>query len=200
MRALDDLVRQGHVRYVGICNARAWQVMKSLGVADQRGWARFETLQAYYSLAGRDVERDIVSMVEDQKLGLLVWSPLAGGLLSGKVGRGQAAPEGSRRASLPFPPVDEARAFDCIDAMRPVAAAHGVSVAQVALAWLLQQPHVTSVIIGATRLEQLEDNIGATTLRLSDAEMDALSTASALPPEYPGWMFPAFVDRQRFPA
>ncbi len=200
VRALDDLVRQGHVRYVGICNARAWQVMKALGVADQRGWARFETLQAYYSLAGRDVERDIVSMVEDQKLGLLAWSPLAGGLLSGKVGRGQAAPEGSRRASLPFPPVDEARAFDCIDAMRPVAAAHGVSVAQVALAWLLLQPHVTSVIVGATRVEQLEDNIGATTLRLSDAEMDALNTASALPPEYPGWMFPAFVDRQRFPA
>ena len=199
VRALNDLVRQGHVRYVGICNARAWQVMKALGVADQRGWARFETLQAYYSLAGRDVERDIVSMVEDQKLGLLAWSPLAGGLLSGKVGRGQAAPEGSRRASLPFPPVDEARAFDCIDAMRPVAAAHGVSVAQVALAWLLQ-PHVTSVIVGATRVEQLEDNIGATTLRLSDAEMDALNTASALPPEYPGWMFPAFVDRQRFPA
>ena len=200
MRALDDLVSQGLVRYVGLCNARAWQVMKALGVSDQHGWARFETLQAYYSLAGRDLERDIVSMLGDQKVGLLAWSPLAGGLLSGKVSRGMVPPEGSRRASLPFPPVDEERAFACIDAMRPIADAHGVSVAQVALGWLLRQGHVTSVIVGARRVGQLEDNIAAASLRLSQADMAALDAVSALPPEYPGWMFPAFVDAQRFPA
>ena len=199
MRALDDLVRQGLVRYVGGSNARAWQVMKANGVADKNGWARFETLQAYYSLAGRDLERDIVSMLEDQKLGLLVWSPLAGGFLSGKMARNEKAPEGSRRASLPFPPIDENRAFDCIDAMRPIAEVHGVSVAQVALAWLLHQSHVTSVIIGAKRVEQLEDNIASTTLKLSDAELASLDAVSALPAEYPGWMFGAFVDSVRFP-
>jgi len=139
-------------------------------------------------------------MVEDQKLGLLVWSPLAGGLLSGKVGRDQAAPDGSRRASLPFPPIDEARAFGCINAMRPIAAAHGVSVTPVAINWLLRQDHVTSVIIGVKRVDQLNDNIAATTLTLSEAEMEALNAASLLPPEYPGWMFPAFVDPRRFPA
>ena len=200
LRALDDLVRQGLVRYVGISNARAWQVMKALGVSDRHGLARYETLQAYYSLAGRDLERDTVSLLRDQRLGLLVWSPLAGGLLSGKVSRQQTAPEGSRRANLPFPPVDEDRAFACIDTMRPIAAARGVSVAQVALAWLLDQPHVTSVIIGARHVDQLVDNIAATTLRLSTAESQALDAVSALPPEYPGWMFPAFIDPQRHPA
>ena len=198
-RALDDLVRQGCVRYVGCSNARAWQMMKAVGIAERFGWARFESLQAYYTLAGRDLEREIVSMLRDQKIGLLVWSPLAGGLLSGKFGRGASTPDGARRAGLPFPPVDENRAFDCIDAMRPIAAAHGVSVAQVALGWLLRQGHVTSVIVGARRVEQLDDNIAATRLALTDAEMEALDAASAMPPEYPGWMFDAFVDRQRLP-
>ncbi len=200
VRALDDLVRQGCVRYVGCSNARAWQVMKAVGIAERFGWARFESLQAYYTLAGRDLEREIVSMLRDQKIGLLVWSPLAGGLLSGKFGRDRDAPGGARRAGLPFPPVDEDRAFDCIDAMRPIAAAHGVSVAQIALGWLLRQGHVTSVIVGARRVEQLDDNIAATRLALSDAEMRALDTASALPPEYPGWMFDLFVDPQRLPS
>ena len=200
MRALDDLVRQGLVRYVGCCNARAWQMMKAIGVSERNGWVRFDTLQAYYTLAGRDLEREVVSLVQDQKLGLLVWSPLAGGLLSGKFGRDRAAPDGTRRASLPFPPVDEARAFDCIDAMRPIAEAHKVSVAQVALAWLLHQKHVTTVIVGARRIEQLDDNIAATRLALSAEELGQLDAASALPPEYPGWMFPIFVDQQRHPA
>ena len=199
VRALDDLVRQGCVRYVGCSNARAWQVMKAVGIAERFGWARFESLQAYYSLAGRDLEREIVSMLRDQKIGLLVWSPLAGGLLSGKFGRDRDAPDGARRAGLPFPPVDEDRAFGCIDAMRPIAAAHGVSVAQVALGWLLRQGHVTSVIVGARRVEQLDDNIAATGLALTEAEMRALDAASALPPEYPGWMFDIFVDPQRLP-
>ena len=199
VRALDDLVRQGCVRYVGCSNARAWQVMKAVGIAERSGWARFESLQAYYTLAGRDLEREIVSMLRDQKIGLLVWSPLAGGLLSGKFGRDRDAPDGARRGGLPFPPVDEERAFDCIDAMRPIAAAHGVSVAQVALGWLLRQEHVTAVIVGAKRVEQLDDNIAATRLALSDDEMQALEAASRLPPEYPGWMFDVFVDPQRRP-
>lgn len=200
MRALDDLVRQGLVRYVGCCNARAWQMMKAIGVSSQHGLARLESLQAYYTIAGRDLERDIVSLLVDQQLGLLVWSPLAGGLLSGKIGRGQAAAAGTRRASLPFPPVDEDRAYDCIDAMRPIAAAHGVSVAQMALGWLLQQSHVTSVIVGAKRIEQLDDNISATKLKLSPSEMEVLNAASALPAEYPGRMFDIFVNPQRYPA
>ena len=200
VRALDDLVRQGLVRYVGCCNARAWQMMKAIGVADRFGWAQFESLQAYYTLAGRDLERDVVSMLNDQKVGLLVWSPLAGGLLAGKVGRDQGPAAGTRRASLPFPPVDEARAFDCIDAMRPIAEAHGVSVAQVALGWLLHQSHVTSVIVGAKRVDQLDDNLAATTLRLSDTELETLNAISALPSEYPGWMFDLFVNPQRLPA
>lgn len=200
LRALDDLVSQGLVRYIGLSNARAWQVMKALGASDKHGWVRFETLQAYYSLAGRDLERDTVLLLRDQKLGLLVWSPLAGGFLSGKITRDRKAAEGSRRASLPFPPVDEARAFACIDAMRPIAEAHGVSVAQVALAWLLHQEHVTSVIVGAKRVDQLDDNIAATALTLSSEELETLNAVSALPPEYPGWMFDAFVDPQRLPA
>ena len=118
----------------------------------------------------------------------MVWSPLAGGLLSGKYGREQQAEEGSRRTAFDFPPVDKARAWDCIDAMRPVATAHGVSVAQVALAWLLHQPRVTSVIIGAKRSEQLADNIGATSLVLSAEELQRIDESSRLPAEYPGWM------------
>ena len=200
VRALDDLVSQGLVRYVGCCNARAWQVMKAISIADKFGWARFESLQAYYTLAGRDLDRDIVSMLNDQKVGLLVWSPLAGGLLSGKFGRDQTAPDGARRASLDFPPVNQTRAFDCIDAMRPIAAAHGVSVAQIAIGWLLHQSHVTSVIVGAKRVEQLADNIAATTLKISCAEIETLNAISALPAEYPGWMVETWVAQQRFPA
>ena len=199
MRALDDLVRLGLVRYVGCCNARAWQMTKANGVAERFGWARFESLQAYYTLAGRDLERDVVSMLADQRVGLLVWSPLAGGLLSGKFGRDRTAPDGARRSGMAFPPVDEARAFACIDAMRPIAEAHGVSVAQVALGWLLHQGHVTSVIVGARRIEQLDDNIAATVLKLSDAEIGTLDAASALPAEYPGWMVDGWVAQQRLP-
>ncbi len=200
LRALDDLVTQGAVRYVGCCNARAWQMSKALGASDKRGWARFESVQAYYTLAGRDLEREFVSMLASEQLGLLVWSPLAGGLLAGKAERGGPAPEGSRRATLPFPPVDAERAHRCIDAMRPIAEARGASMAQVALAWLLHQGHVTSVIVGARRVAQLEDNLAATALKLSAEDMAALDTVSALPMEYPGWMFPIFTDAQRFPA
>ncbi|MGN6525153.1 MAG: aldo/keto reductase [Burkholderiaceae bacterium] len=187
VRALDQLVRQGHVRYVGVSNWAAWQIVKALGVAERLGLARFESLQAYYTIAGRDLEREIVPMLRSEGLGLMVWSPLAGGLLSGKY-RDEKSAAGSRRQSFDFPPVDRPRADRVIDAMRPVAEAHGVSVARVALAWLLHQPQVTSVIVGAKRPDQLADNIAATTLALSDAELAALAEVSALPAEYPGWM------------
>ncbi|MFC3284495.1 aldo/keto reductase [Litchfieldella rifensis] len=189
VRALDNLVQQGHVRYVGVSNWAAWQIMKALGIAERHGLARFESLQAYYTLAGRDLEREIIPMLQSENLGLMVWSPLAGGLLSGKYGRDTQAEEGSRRTTFDFPPVEVERAYDCIDVMRGIAEAHDVSVAQIALAWLLHQPAVTSVIVGAKRVDQLDDNIAATQVELSDAELTELETVSALPPEYPGWMF-----------
>ena len=189
VRALDTLVNHGHVRYVGVSNWAAWQIMKALGIAEREGLHRFESLQAYYTLAGRDLEREIVPMLKSEGVGLLVWSPLAGGLLSGKYSREDDKGGDGRRANFDFPPVDRGRAFDCIDAMRPIAEAHGVSVAQIALAWLLHQKVVSSVIIGAKKIEQLEDNLKATEVELSDAELDTLAKVSALPREYPGWMF-----------
>jgi len=192
VRALDDLVRQGHVRYVGVSNWPAWKIMKALGVAEQRGWTRLSTLQAYYTIAGRDLERELVPMMLSEGVGLLVWSPLAGGLLSGKYGRDGKGPEGARRVAFDFPPVNKDRAFDCIDAMRPIAEARGVSVARIALAWLLHRKVVTSVIIGAKTVEQLDDNLAATDLTLTADELAKLDAVSALPPEYPGWM----IERQ----
>ncbi|MBX3620855.1 MAG: aldo/keto reductase [Rhizobacter sp.] len=188
VRALDQLVRHGHVRYVGVSNWAAWQIVKALGISERLGLARFESLQAYYTLAGRDLEREIVPMLKSEGLALMVWSPLAGGLLSGKFSSGQAE-AGSRRASFDFPPVDRPRAEACIEAMRPIAEEHDVSVAQVALAWLLHQPQVTSVIVGAKRPEQLADNLNATKLSLSADELKVLDEVSRLPAEYPGWMF-----------
>jgi aryl-alcohol dehydrogenase-like predicted oxidoreductase len=188
LRALDDLVHQGKVRYLGASNLAAWQLMKSLGISEHRGLARFESLQAYYSIAGRDLERELVPLMKDQQLGLMVWSPLAGGFLSGKFRRDSQGPEGARRASFDFPPVDKERAYSVIDVMDGIAKAHGVSVARVALAWLLHQPHVTTLIIGAKTTEQLEDNLAAPSLKLTPEQLASLNTASTLPPEYPGWM------------
>ncbi|WP_454689093.1 aldo/keto reductase [Achromobacter aloeverae] len=188
LEALDTLVRHGHVRYIGVSNWAAWQIAKALGISQRLGLARFESLQAYYTIAGRDLERELVPMLKSEGVGLMVWSPLAGGLLSGKYGRDTQAESGSRRVSFDFPPVNRDRAYDCVDAMRAIAQTRNVSVAQVALAWLLHQEVVTTVIIGAKRLDQLHDNVGATQLRLSDEELAMLDRVSALPAEYPGWM------------
>jgi aryl-alcohol dehydrogenase-like predicted oxidoreductase len=188
LRALDTLVQHGHVRYVGVSNWAAWQIMKALGISERLGLARFESLQAYYTIAGRDLEREIVPLLRSEGVGLMVWSPLAGGLLSGKYARDQQAEAGSRRTTFDFPPVDRDRAFDCVDAMRAIADARKVSVAQIALAWLLHQPAVTTVIVGAKRVEQLHDNIGATAIMLTENELATLDRVSALPAEYPGWM------------
>ena len=190
--ALTDCVRAGKVRYIGLCNLTAWQITKALWASDKHHLERFQSVQAYYTLAGRDLEREIVPLAEDQRLAILPWSPLAGGLLSGKFSRDGQAPAGARRASFDFPPVDKERAFRVIDAMKPIAKSHGVSVARVALAWLLHKPSVTSVIIGAKTTEQLQDNVAAVDLELTHEEMAALDKVSTLPLEYPGWM----VDRQ----
>jgi len=188
MRALDDLTRNGMVRYVGVSNWQAWKIMKAQGASHNHGWARFETLQAYYSIAGRDLEREIVPLLNDQKIGLMVWSPLAGGLLSGKFGPGSNGPEGARRVAFDFPPVDKDRAWKCVDAMREIGNTRGVSVARVALAYVLAKPFVTTVVIGAKTMEQLDDNLEAARLALTPDEMKALDDVSALPSEYPGWM------------
>ena len=197
MRALDQLVRHGHVRYVGVSNWAAWQIVKALGIAERLGLARFESLQAYYTVAGRDLERELVPMLSSEGVGLMVWSPLAGGLLSGKFGRGQQGQAGNRRTAFDFPPVNQDRAYDCIDVMRPIAESKAVSVAQIALAWLLHQPHVTSVIVGAKRPEQLADNLAATQVSLSKDELESLNAVSRLPAEYPGWMLERQGDVRR---
>jgi aryl-alcohol dehydrogenase-like predicted oxidoreductase len=192
VRALDNLVQRGVVRYVGVSNWAAWQIMKALGISAFLGLARFESVQAYYTVAGRDIEREIVPLLKSEQLGLMVWSPLAGGLLSGKTRRDEHAADGTRRSTFDFPPVDRDRAFDCIDMMREIAEVKRASVAQIALAWLLHQESVSSVIIGAKRMDQLEDNIGATQVKLTADELKRLGEVSALPAEYPQWMF----DRQ----
>lgn len=186
--ALDDCVRAGKVRYIGVSNHPAWHIAKALGICERRGFARFESVQAYYSLAGRDLEREIIPLAREERLGVLPWSPLAGGFLTGKFSREGQAPAGARRTTFDFPPIDRERAFRIIDAIRPIADAHDASIARVALAWLLHQPAVTSVIIGAKTREQLDDNLAAADLKLAADELAALDAVSALPPEYPGWM------------
>jgi aryl-alcohol dehydrogenase-like predicted oxidoreductase len=188
VRALDNLVQHGHVRYVGVSNWAAWQIAKALGISERLNLARFQSLQAYYTVAGRDLERELVPMLKSEGVGLMVWSPLAGGLLSGKYGRDQQGEAGSRRVEFDFPPVNKERAWQVIDVLREVAQARGATVAQVALAWLLHQPQVTSVIVGAKRPEQLADNIGATRVQLSADDLRKIDEASRLPAEYPGWM------------
>jgi aryl-alcohol dehydrogenase-like predicted oxidoreductase len=189
LRALEDVVRSGRARYLGVSNHAAWQIMKGLDISERHDWNRFESIQAYYSIAGRELEREIIPVARDQSLGIMVWSPLAGGLLSGKFNEGTAGPEGARRTTFDFPPIDRERAFRAVEAMRPIAKAHGVSVARVALAWVLHQPGITSIIIGAKTNEQLMDNIAATDLKLSEAELKSLDEVSKLAREYPGWMF-----------
>jgi aryl-alcohol dehydrogenase-like predicted oxidoreductase len=197
LSALNDLVRSGKVRYIGLCNMAAWQIMKSLGVSEQKGFAKFVSVQAYYTIAGRDLERDIVPLLQDQKLGLMVWSPLAGGLLSGKyTSADDKGPSGARRTTFDFPLVDKERAFKCVDAMRPLAEQRHVSVAQIALAWLLSKPFVSTVIIGAKSMDQLRDNIAAARIELTAEEIKMLDEVSQLPPEYPGWML-AFQGQAR---
>ncbi|MGD9982419.1 MAG: aldo/keto reductase [Hyphomonadaceae bacterium] len=186
LEALDEIVKSGRARYIGLCNYAAWQIAKALGVSERNGLARYESLQMYYSIAGRDLEREIVPLAKDQQLAILPWSPLAGGFLSGKFTRNSSG-EG-RRAVFDFPPVDKEKAYDIIDVMKEMGDARGVSVAQIALSWLLHQKHVTSVIIGAKTEAQLNDNLSATGVELSSDDLERLDEVSKLKPEYPGWM------------
>lgn len=188
LRALDDLVRQGKVRYIGASNLAAWQLMKALGISDKQGLSRFESIQSYYTIASRDLEREVIPVVEDQNVGIMVWSPLAGGLLTGKFKRDGTSPDGSRRNNFDFPPINKDRAYDVVDVMREVADEHEVTIPQIALAWLLHQPAVSTVIIGAKRMDQLEDNLKAPLVKLSAEQLTRLDDVSKLPQEYPGWM------------
>jgi aryl-alcohol dehydrogenase-like predicted oxidoreductase len=194
LRALDDLVRQGKVRYIGCSNLPAWELMKALGISRAQGLETFKTTQSYYSLVGRELERDTIPLIENQGLGLLVWSPLAGGFLSGKFTR-QSEGEG-RRASFDFPPIDREKGYDIVDVLVRIASEKAVSPAQVALAWILANDAVTSVIIGARRLDQLEDNLGAVAVQLTDEDVEALGAVSQLPAPYPHWMESLGSDRR----
>jgi aryl-alcohol dehydrogenase-like predicted oxidoreductase len=197
LRALDNLVQHGKVRYIGCSNWQAWKIAKALGISELKDLARFDTLQAYYSIASRDLEREIIPLLESEKVGLLVWSPLAGGLLSGKFSRNNQKPADSRRTEFDFPIVDKERTWKILDAIAPIARAHACSAARVSLAWLLAKPVVTSIIIGAKRHDQLADNLAAVDLKLTPDEIKQLDEVSALPPEYPGWMLPfQGADRQ----
>ena len=189
MRALDDLVRQGMVRYVGVSNWEAWKIMKANGIAEQRGLTRIETNQVYYSIAGRDIEQEMVPLMQDQTVGCLVWSPLAGGYMAGKyTPDGDTKPEPGRRANFDFPPIDKDKADRTVLVMRGIAKKHGVSVACVGLTWVRQKPFITSTIIGATTLEQLNDNLASVDFTLSSEEMARLDEISADRQNYPYWM------------
>ncbi|MBO8192981.1 aldo/keto reductase [Streptomyces oryzae] len=188
MEALDSLVRAGKVRYLGVSNYSGWQLMKALGVADAHGYQRFVSNQIYYSLESRDAEYELVPLSLDQGLGIMVWSPLAGGLLSGKYRRGQQAEGGRHLTEWDEPPVrDEAKLYETIETVVDIAAAHGASPAQVSLAYLLAQPGVTTLVIGARKDEQLRDNLGAVDVRLSTEDVERLDKVSAPQLIYPHW-------------
>ncbi len=188
LEALHTLVQSGKVRYIGCSNLAAWQLMKALGYSAYNRISRFISLQAYYTIAGRDLERELVPLLQDQKAGLMVWSPLAGGFLTGKYTRNGEQAAGARRVTFDFPPVNKEKAYDIIDVLAPMAKEKKVSVAQLSLAWLLHQPVVSTVIIGAKNGEQLADNLAAVDVRLSADELQRLDEVSKLSPEYPGWM------------
>ena len=189
MAALESLVASGKVRYVGASNFSGWHLMKALAAADRAGSPRFVSQQIHYTLEAREAEYELIPISLDQGLGVLVWSPLAGGLLSGKYRRGQGQPEGGRNfAAWKEPPIrDEARLYDIIDLLVQIGEEHSVSAAEVALAWLLRRPAVASVVIGATTEEQLSTNLKAVELHLTDADMERLNAASKLPLLYPYW-------------
>ena len=194
--AMDDLVHQGKIRYIGCSNLAAWQIMKALSISSHLRLEKFVTVQAYYSLAGRDIEREIVPLLNDQKLGLLPWSPLAGGFLTGKFTRTGATDGDARRSQFSFPPVDMQKGYAIVDALQEIATRKKASVAQAALAWLLHQPFVTSVIIGAKKAAQLKDNLGAVEVKLDAEDLQKLDAVSRLTPEYPGWMQGMASDRR----
>ena len=188
MHSLNDIVLTGKVRYLAICNWPAWLVMKAMGIAEKNGWNKFVGMQYFYSLAGRDIEREILPLAADQNLGMMPWSPLAGGFLGGKYSRNAEKAEGSRRDTFDFPPINKEKAYDIIDVITEIGKQKNVSVAEVGLAWVRLQKGVTSTIIGAKNVGQLQANIKSTTVELSDEELKKINEVSALSKEYPGWM------------
>ncbi|WP_345951489.1 MULTISPECIES: aldo/keto reductase [unclassified Mucilaginibacter] len=192
MRALNDVVLSGKVRYIACCNWPAWMVMKAQGIAEKHGWNKFAGLQYFYSLAGRDIEREILPLAQDQNLAVMPWSPLAGGFLSGKYTRDDEKTGDGRRATFDFPPINKEKTYDIIDVISEIGKRYDASAATVALAWVRQQPGITSTIIGAKRIDQLHDNIKSTGLELSADDLKKIDEVSALNKEYPGWM----VERQ----
>jgi aryl-alcohol dehydrogenase-like predicted oxidoreductase len=189
VRALEDLVTQGLVRYVGASNWPAYRIAKALGISERYGWAKFATTQGYYPLSGRDIERELIPCLLEEGVGLLAWSPLDGGFLTGKVPREGAAPAGTRQAALQgYPPVNKERAWDCVDVMRDIAGEIGATIPQIAIAWVLHQPAVSAVLLGARRLDQLTDTLGAVDIVLTPEHLARLDEVSKLPPEYPGWI------------
>jgi aryl-alcohol dehydrogenase-like predicted oxidoreductase len=197
LRALDHLVRQGAVRYIGVSNWAAWQIAMAMGLTERLGLAPLASIQAYYSLAGREIENEIAPFLAATGLGLVCWSPLAGGMLSGKFDRKTEGDDQSRRTTVPFPPIDVERTYDLIDVLRTIATSHGASVPQIALAWLLHRKIVSTVLLGAKRVEQLEDNLGATAIELSPSDLDRLETATKLARVYPAWMQEIFDGGRR---
>lgn len=194
LEALDTLVRAGDVRYVGLSNWAAWQVMKALGIGKARNLAPIISLQAYYTLVGRDIEREIIPMLGSEQVGLMVWSPLAGGYLTGKYSAVSDG-VGGRLEELDFPPIDRRRGEPLIEALRAIAHRHDATVGQIAIAWLLHQPVVTTVILGAKSVEQLSQNVQATSIRLDDTDLSTLDSVSKLPVEYPGWLLDRSSER-----
>ncbi len=198
LRALDDLVRAGKVRYIGCSNFSGWHLMKSLAIADRYGWSRYVSHQAYYSLLSREYEWELMPLALDQKVATMVWSPLGWGRLTGKIRRGQPRPETSRlpKTSADGPPVPDEHLYNIVEAIDSVAAEVGKTVPQVALNWLLQRPTVANVIVGARNEEQLRQNLGAVGWNLTPDQVARLDKASALTPVYPYWhQRVAFGDR-----
>lgn len=188
VRALDDLVRRGLVRYIGFSNLPAWKAARMVGIQERHNYTRFTAAQMYYSLVGRDLEHEVVPFVEDAGIGVLVWSPLASGFLSGKYTRETPVPEDSRRKQFQFPPVDVEEGYKVVDVLKEIAANHDASPARVAIAWILTKPFISSVIIGANKMSHLEDNLGAAEVKLSPEEVERLDEMTAPKPLYPGWM------------
>jgi aryl-alcohol dehydrogenase-like predicted oxidoreductase len=195
LRALDDLVRSGKVRYIGCSNYSAWHLVRALSVSERQGFERYVSLQAYYSLVARELEHELLPASIDQGVGIMVWSPLAGGFLAGRQRRGDTPPSDSRRAALgDTGSMDLEQGFDIVDALQQIASEREVSVAQVSLNWVLRRPGVTSVLIGARTIQQLEENLGAASWALSEHEVATLDRISARPLPYPYW------HQQRFNA
>lgn len=188
LSTLNDLVRQGKVHYIGCSNVSVRYLAKAIQLSRAHGWEVFSSLQAYYSVVGRDLEYELLPLCKEEGLGILPWSPLAGGFLTGKYRRNQEIPEESRRKSFDFPPLDKELGYDAIDVMEEIAKSKGVTISQVALSWLLRQDGVTSIIVGARNKSQLQDNLKSVGVTLTSEEFDRIAAVTTPRPIYPQWL------------